>query len=299
MRTLPPLNSIKAFDAAARHLSFTKAGDELCVTHGAISRQIQVLEQWLGAPLFLRLARGLQLTEDGVRFYTEVNSMLNAVAAVADQIRRKQSARIIRVQSLPTFTMRWLIPRLSDFQRKYPEIEIRLSIAADAIPPRVNEFEVFLTGGPESHHGFRSGRFLDEHRVAVAAPDLLRESPVVAMDDLRNHVLLHTTSLPALWSNWFALAGGQGLRCRSELTFEHLYLSTQAAVKGLGVAIGSTALIGDDIDEGRLEYVMPSITLPARSYYWYSPERTAGDSAVEAFCDWLVDVGNTTPAMEG
>ena len=120
MRALPPLNSIKAFDAAARHLSFTKAGDELCVTHGAISRQIQVLEQWLGTALFLRLPRGLQLTADGMRFHTEVNAMLNSLASVADQIRRPQTTRIIRVQSLPTFTMRWLIPRLPDFQRRYP-----------------------------------------------------------------------------------------------------------------------------------------------------------------------------------
>lgn len=295
VRTLPPLNSIKAFDAAARHLSFTKAGDELCVTHGAISRQIQLLEQWLGIPLFLRLARGLQLTEDGVRFYAEVNSMLNGIASAAERIRRKQSARVIRVQSLPTFTMRWLIPKLPDFQRKYPELEIRLSIAADAMPPRVNEFEVFLTGGPESHHGFRSGRFLDEQRIAVTAPELLERFPIQEAGDLENHVLLHTTSLPALWSNWFACAGAQNMKCRSELTFEHLYLSLQAAVKGVGVAIGPTALVQEDINEGRLRYVMPECALPARSYYWYSPERTLGDMAVEAFCNWLVDVGNTAP----
>ena len=297
MRALPPLNSIKAFDAAARHLSFTKAGDELCVTHGAISRQIQVLEQWLGTALFLRLPRGLQLTADGMRFHTEVNAMLNSLASVADQIRRPQTTRIIRVQSLPTFTMRWLIPRLPDFQRRYPDVEIRLSIAADAMPPRVNDFEVFLTGGPESHHGFRSGRFLDEQRIAVAAPELLLRSPIQQPSDLKQHVLLHTSSLPALWSNWFSAVGSQTIECRSELTFEHLYLSIQAAVNAVGVAIGPTALVADDINEGRLQYVMPQYALPARSYFWYCPERTKGDAAVEAFCAWLVDVGNTGPVV--
>ena len=298
MRALPPLNSIKAFDAAARHLSFTLAGDELCVTHGAISRQIQSLEQWLGTPLFLRLSRGLQLTEDGTRFYNEVSVMLDAVASVADQIRRKQSARVIRVQSLPTFTMRWLIPRLSDFQRKFPEIEIRLSVSADAMSPRINDFEVFLTGGPESHHGFRSGRFLDEQRIAVASAGVLDQSPINVPSDLANHVLVHTMSLPALWSNWFSCAGSPSVKCRGELTFEHLYLSIQAAVEGVGVAIGPTALVADDIASGRLRYVLPQYALPARSYFWYSPERTSGDSAVEAFCGWLVDVGNTSPSID-
>ncbi|VTU41184.1 Gcv operon activator [Variovorax sp. PBS-H4] len=295
MRALPPLNSIKAFDAAARHLSFTKAGDELCVTHGAISRQIQLLEQWLGTALFLRLPRGLQLTNDGMRFHTEVNAMLNGLASVADQIRHPRTTRIIRVQSLPTFTMRWLIPRLPNFQRRYPDIEIRLSIAADAMPPRVNDFEVFLTGGPESHHGFRSGRFLDEQRIAVAAPELLRRSPIHKPDDLKQHVLLHASSLPALWSNWFSAAGSQTVQGRGELTFEHLYLSIQAAVNAVGVAIGPTALVADDIHEGRLQYVMPQCALPARSYFWYSPERTQGDAAVDSFCAWLLDVGNTMP----
>lgn len=296
MRALPPLNSIKAFDAAARHLSFTKAGDELCVTHGAVSKQIQVLEQWLGSALFLRLPRALELTDDGTRLHAEVNAMLNSLASVADKIRQQQSTRVIRVQSLPTFTMRWLIPRLPDFQRRFPEIEIRLSIAADAMPPRANDFEVFLTGGPESHVGFRSGRFLDERRIAVAAPDLLERSPVLSPGDLKSHVLLHASSLPALWSNWFSAANHHGIECRSQLTFEHLYLSIQAAVNAVGVAIGPTALVADDIAEGRLRYVMPHLALPARSYFWYSPERTMGDPAIESFCGWLVDVGNTQPS---
>ena len=298
MRPLPPLNSVKAFEAAARHLSFTKAGDELCVTHGAISKQIQVLEQWLGSSLFRRLPRGLELTEDGCSLHAEVNSMLNSLAAVADKIRQQQQTRIIRVQSLPTFTMRWLIPRLPDFQRRYPEIEIRLSIAADAMPPRVNDFEVFLTGGPESHHGFRSGRFLDEKRIAVAAPDLLERSPILEPSHLKSHVLLHASTLPALWSNWFSAANHHGIECRSQLTFEHLYLSIQAAVNGVGVALGPTALVADDIAEGRLQYVMPGLALPARSYFWYLPERTMGDPAVASFCNWLVDVGNARQAMD-
>ncbi|RYF45592.1 MAG: hypothetical protein EOO27_41055 [Comamonadaceae bacterium] len=119
----------------------------------------------LGSALFRRLPRGLELTEDGSSLHVEVNSL----AAVADKIRQQQQTQIIRVQSLPTFTMRWLIPRLPDFQRRYPEIEIRLSIAADAMP-RANDFEVFVTGGPESHHGFRSGRFLDENGCEACCP---------------------------------------------------------------------------------------------------------------------------------
>src|ERR1700756_3781602 len=133
MRTLPPLNTLKAFEAAARHLSFTLAGAELFVTHGAVSRQVQALEDWLGAKLFRRLNRRLELTEAGQRYLSEVGPLLDRLARVSTQLRDERRVRILRVNALPTFAIRWLIPRLSSFQRLHPYLEIRLSTSNERL----------------------------------------------------------------------------------------------------------------------------------------------------------------------
>jgi len=191
------------------------------------------------------------------------------------------------VNSIPTFTMRWLIPRLSTFQMRFPRVEVRLTTSAEEIQRLADNFDVIIRGGPEIHAGFHSGRFLDESRFPVCSPVLLERLSLSTPSDLRHHTLLHAETRPSVWPSWLVLAGVPNLRPAHALTFEHFYLSIQAAIDGLGVAMGPSALVTEDLEEGRLVAPFPDLALGARSYYWYCPARNLDDDVVQAFCAWL------------
>lgn len=287
MRKLPPLNTLRAFDAAARHRSFTLAGEELCVTHGAISKQVQLLETWLGVQVFTRTNRSITLTEDGKRFHAEISLVLDRIARSAQAVREQQAPRQLLVDALPTFAIRWLIPRLAAFTALHPNVEIRLTTSHEPIGTKTNAYDVIIRGGPESHEGLISDRFLDEYRTPVCAPELLDRAPLSAPTDLIQHTLLHAAPIPALWSNWLAVAGFADFEPARSMVFEHFFQSIQASIDRLGVAIGPSALVTRELRDGTLVAPFPDIRLPARSYYWYCPESLLADSAAQAFCSWL------------
>jgi len=291
MRTLPPLNALRAFEAAARHLSFTRAADELHVTHGAVSRAVSGLEDWLGCPLFRRFNRRIELTDEGSRYLGDIGAALDRIAAASDRARGAGTRRVLRVNSIATFTIRWLIPRLSAFQRRHPTIEVRLTTSSEPPQHLGTSADLVIRGGPDTIMGFECGMFLDEARLPVLAPGLRAKLPLDRPADLRHHTLLHTDSLPELWQDWLRLAEIPDLEPAGALTLEHFYLTIQAAVDGLGVAMGPTALVADEIEAGRLIAPFPSLALPARSYCWYLPTEKAADPAVLAFRDWLVEAG--------
>ena len=286
-RRLPPLNAVKAFEAAGRHESFTRAAAELRVTHGAVSRHVQALEAWLGAPLFERHNRRVVLTEAGRGYLAEIGAALDRVAlASARQIERGR-ARVLRVNALATFTLRWLIPRLSAFQRANPAIEVRLTTSNVPLAHLVEPFDVAIRGGPDAYPGLVASGFLPERRIPVCSSALLQRLPLQAPADLARHTLLHAATLPEVWPHWLQAAGVPNLRPQRSVTLEHFYLTLQAALDGLGVAMGPERLIADDVAAGRLTLPFAGPALPARSYHTYVPEARADDPAVRAFCDWL------------
>src|SRR5579859_239835 len=291
MRTLPPLNALRAFEAAARHLSFTRAAAELLVTHGAVSRAVRGLEDWLGTPLFRRFNRRVELTDEGSRYLGEIGAALDRIALASERAKGSATRRVLRVNSIATFTIRWLIPRLSGFQQRHPAIEVRLTTSSEP-PQHVGEAaDLIIRGGPDTIIGFDCGRFLDEQRLPVLAPGLRARLPLERPADLVRHTLLHTASLPELWPDWLIMAGAGDLKPAQELTLEHFYLTIQGAIDGLGVAMGPTALVADEIEAGRLVAPFPHLALPARSYCWYLPTAKTSDPAATAFRDWLVEVG--------
>lgn len=286
-RRLPPLNAVKAFEAAARHASFTRAADELHVTHGAVSRQVQTLEDWLGVPLFERHNRRVVLTEAGAAFAAEIGAALDRIAlATARQVERGRP-RLLHVNALATFTLRWLIPRLSGFQRANPGIEVRLTTSNVPLAQLTEPFDVAIRGGPDSRAGHVAESFLSERRIPVGSPALLRRIPLAAPEQLRQHTLLHAATLPRVWPDWLRAAGVPDLTPQASVTLEHFYLTLQAALDGLGIAMGPERLIADDVAAGRLTLPFAGPALPARSYYTYVPAARAEDPAVRAFCGWL------------
>lgn len=291
-RRLPPLNALKAFEAAARHASFTRAAEELRVTHGAVSRHVQMLEGWLGVPLFERHNRRVVLTEAGRSYAAEIGAALDRVAlATARQVERGRP-RLLHVNALATFTLRWLIPRLSGFQVAHPAIEVRLTTSNVPLANLADPFDVVIRGGPQTRPGHVAQPFLTERRIPVCSPALLQRLPLQEPEQLRHHTLLHAATLPEVWPHWLRAAGVPDLVPQASVTLEHFYLTLQAALDGLGVAMGPERLIADDLAAGRLTRPFAGPSLPARSYYTYVPEARAEDPTVRAFCAWLTEAAH-------
>ena len=288
-RRLPPLNALRAFEAAARLGSFTQAAEELRVTHGAVSRQVQILEAWLDRPLFERHNRRVVLTEAGTAYLAEIGAALDRIAvATARQVERS-ARRLLRVNALATFTMRWLIPRLSAFQLAHPATEVRLTTDNTRLAEAAEPFDVAIRGGPDPIPGFVARPFLSETRIPVCSPALLARSALQRPEDLRDHTLLHAATLPGVWPQWLLAAGVPALDPQRSVTLEHFYLTLQAALDGLGVAIGPARLVADDVAAKRLVLPFSGPALPARSYCTYVPAARVEDPAIRAFCAWIVD----------
>jgi LysR family transcriptional regulator, glycine cleavage system transcriptional activator len=293
---LPPLNAIKAFEAAARLGSFSLAAEELSVTHGAVSRQIRLLEDWLGLPLFRRTARNAVPTPAGVALLAEASPALDRLAEAALRLRSLAPATgPIRVSALPTFAMRWLIPRLPDFQREHAGVELRILTASTPAEQFRMEVEAVISG-PARQPGWVGQRFLGETRLPVLSPELLQRCPLRGPRDLTEHTLLHSASLPDAWSRWLAAAGTPQLRPASEQIFEHFYFAIQAAIEGLGVLMGPLALIADELRAGRLVMPIPEPALRTRGYFAYVRGANSGAPHVTALLEWLVAAGRLTEA---
>lgn len=291
-RKLPPLNSLRAFEAAARLRSFSLAADELCVTHGAISRHVQQLEAWLGHPLFERYNRRIELTEAGISYLAEIGASFDRIALATAQQMQRGRQRVLRVNAPATFSLRWLVPRLSSFQLANPAIEVRLSTSNEPIERVRDRVDVVIRGGPQDIDGYVAQAFLSEVRLPVCSPKLLASKTLKKPSDLANFTLLHAATYPSMWPDWLAAAGYGNLEPRHSLTLEHFYLTLQGALDGLGVAMGPTALVADDIAEGRLVRPFEAPALPAWRYFTYVAASRADDETIQAFKAWLDATGN-------
>jgi LysR family transcriptional regulator, glycine cleavage system transcriptional activator len=286
-RHLPPLNSLKAFEAAARLGSLKRAAEELHVTHGAVSRHVQLLEDWLGKLLFRRLNRRVVLTEAGRTYVAEIGAALDRIALATSHHLARGRKRLLRVSATATLTLRWLIPRLLSFQLENPAIEVRLTTSNEAIETLHESFDVIIRRGTDEVAGYSIVWSLPEYRIPVCSPKLLREIPLDRVENLENHTLLHPTSRPTVWSDWLKAAGVPDLMPRRSLVLEHSYQTFQAALDGLGVATASLALVADDVAAGRLVMPFSGPKLPAEGYSAYVPKAKADDPTVKTFRDWL------------
>ena len=292
-----PLNAVRAFVAAARHASFTRAADDLRVTHGAVSKQVRLLEDHLGTPLFLRGVRQVSLTGHGRELLAEVAPALERIGAAAGRLRRAAAARdtggTVRINARPSFALRWLIPHLPAFMGAHPGITpevITSTVDPAVLPSRAYDVVIRRRDG-------RSGRriwpealvprsFLRERARPVACPELLSRRPVRQVGDLSAHTLLHTATRDGDWKAWLARARVTGLEPAGELRFEHLQFVLQAALDGLGVALAPLSLVAGDLEAGRLLTVLPRTPSLTLEPYCYGLAPEAGPAS-RAFADWL------------
>jgi LysR family glycine cleavage system transcriptional activator len=298
-RRLPSLTALRAFEAAARHENLTRAAEELFVTHGAISRQIRDIELDLGMALFERRGRRLALTDAGRDFQRAVTAAFDDLAAATDRLRQSASARRLTLNVLPTFAMRWLIPRLGRFQQLNPKIELRL-VTSDRPIARLGEpFDLAVRRGPEPWPGHQAAAFMAEWEMPVCSPALLRRKPITSLSDLEQHILLEAETRPDAWQQWLRSVGATQLQFVGRQQFDHFYLCLDAAEDGLGIALGPVPLIADDLQAGRLVAPLPELRRLSRAYHWVVPERLAHDPAIRSLCQWLHEEGDRATAGTG
>ncbi|QQC65971.1 transcriptional regulator GcvA [Paraburkholderia ginsengisoli] len=287
-RVLPPLNALRAFEAAGRLGSFKEAAAELHVTHGAVSQHVRLLEGWLGASLFERHNRRVELTSAAKAYLDEIGPLFDKLSqATARYGIPEPVARTLSVNAPATFTLRWLVARLAKFRAEHPDVEVRVDTSNGPLESLKESYDIIIRGGPDTFYGYSMRPFLSEERLPVCSPALLQRVPLRAPDDLQQHTLLHTSSLPRLWPDWLASAQISALRPAATLTFDHFYLTLQAAIDGIGIAMGPTALVSDDLASGRLVTPFAGPRLPSRSYCTYVADEKPGDEMIGLFRSWL------------
>jgi LysR family transcriptional regulator, glycine cleavage system transcriptional activator len=287
-RRLPPLTGLKAFEAAARHLSFTRAAEELYVTQTAISHQIKALEERLGVQLFRRMPRGLLLTEEAQRYLPAVRDAFDLIAAATDRLVVVSASGTLTVSVLPSFASKWLVPRLGRFRAACPDIDLRISTSSHLVDFSREDVDVGIRMGPGVYPGLRVDRLFGESLVPVCSPELLGGAqPLRRPEDLRHHALLHEDDY-AGWELWLELAGVEGAPVRRGPIFTDGAMVVQAAADGQGVALARRALAAGDLAAGRL--VQPfDVSIPHDlAYYLVCPEASAERPKVRRFRDWLL-----------
>ena len=288
---LPSLNGLRAFEAAARHLSFTLAAAELNVTQTAISHQIRRLEEELGIRLFIRQNRALALTPEARDYLPGVRAAFNDLRLATDRLLRKDDDKVLTVSTLASLAAKWLLPRLTDFQEQHPGIDVRITTSATFVDFQRDNVDAAIRYGRGQWPGLRADWLMADELFPVCSPSLLRgDKPLRRPEDLRHHPLLHTSNTNSDdWRLWLTAAGLPADIARHPgITFDMIFMTVQAAIDGIGVAMGRTSYVQDDIAKGRL--VVPfKIALPADAgFYLVSPEGRREAPKLVAFREWML-----------
>ena len=286
---LPSLNGLRAFEAAARHMSFTRAAAELNVTQTAVSHQIRRLEEQLGTRLFVRRNRALSLTREARDYLPSVRSAFEALRQATARLRRPEREGVLTVSTTASLATKWLVSRVAAFQDAHPGLAVRISTSAHLVDFQREEVDMAVRYGRGSWPGLRADWLMAERLFPVCSPALLAAKPLREPADLAHHTLLHTSVSREDWQLWLTAAGlPLSIAARRGLTFDQGFMAVQAAMEGLGVALGRTRLVEADLAAGRL--VAPfDIALPQDAgYYVVSPVATAGSAKVALFRRWLI-----------
>ncbi len=288
LRRLPPLNALKAFEAAARHESFTRAAEELCVTQGAVSHQVKALEAELGIKLFNRERQRLIITEAGRQYLAVVRDALDRIALGTERLVQRQRSGVLTVSTSPDFAAKWLVHRLSRFAEAHPDIDLRISATMHHVDFAREDVDIAVRHGDGNWPGLAVARLCTEHLFAVCSPKLLSgrqrmtkpadvlKFPILHLDDRKN------------WSKWLDAAGVAADEPSHGPVLNRASMAIDAAVDGQGVALARTTLAAWDLINGRL--VRPfAVALPLSKNYWVvCPKATSALPKIATFRDWLL-----------
>ncbi|MDT4845502.1 Glycine cleavage system transcriptional activator [compost metagenome] len=288
---MPSLNGLKAFESAARHMSFTRAAEELNVTQTAVSHRIRRLEDELGVRLFLRLKDGLALTTEGQAYLPGVKCAFEQLRQCTEALWEPNRSSTLTISTLVSLASKWLLPRLASFQEEHPNIDVRVSASTDLVDFRCGGVDAAIRYGNGYWPGLRADWLMSDEVFPVCSPLLLNSAhPIREPRDLVNHTLLQVSGMTGSdWNDWLQAARVEGeLKKSSRLTFDLAIMAVQAAVNGMGVCIGRTSYVESDLKSGAL---VEPFTLRLKStlgFYLVSPLEYAESRKITAFRTWLV-----------
>jgi LysR family glycine cleavage system transcriptional activator len=291
MDRLPPLNAVRAFEAVARHLSMTLAAEELHVTPGAVSKQVQLLEEYLGQPLLQRGHRHVTLTRQGTDYYRAASKAIDLLRAASSRVRTARR-KSLKIRAYTTFAMRWLIPRLSSFHAAHPDIEVLLTASLDPVDFRRDDLDGAIRLGDGKWPGALAHRLVPNVLAPVASPGLLRKGPPLRKPaDLAHHTLLHSIARPDDWAHWLEHVGAiDRIDAHAGMTYETSVLAYAAAAEGHGVAIAQLFLVEDDLASGKLKRPFAkTLDMGEFTYYLLTPAQRSESREMKLFRRWLVE----------
>lgn len=292
-KTLPPLSSLRAFEAVARRLSFSRAAEDLHVTPGAVSQQVRFLEERLGESLFERTKRSVALTEVGMQMLPDVQLGLEILSRAMNSMTAPRDGKTLTISVAPSFASKWLLPRLSEFSNQYPDIDLKISATVGLADFKRDKVDLAIRLGRGSYPDLHAELLFGETLAPLCSPALLKvKGRLRKPDDLSKHRLLHDTSIPGenerpSWERWLELAGAKHVSAHRGTRFTLAELALQAAIDGSGVVLARMVLAEGDLAAGRL--VQPfKIILPLDvSYFLVMQKGSARRHEIQCFCDWL------------
>lgn len=297
-RQLPPLNALRVFETAARSESLSAAAQELAITHGAVSRQIAVLETWLGQQLFVRQGQRNVATDHARAFAAEISAAFDRIGDAALRFGKTPQARVVRVNATTTVAMRWLIPRLPAFHARHPDVQVAVTTSTSNEGSFRSGIDVAIRrdaqGRPEWRHFEKTTLFV-ERATVIAAPSLLAERPLQRLDDLARHAFIATETRVGDWDAWLARVRLETLRPQQFHRFDHYHVSLQAVLDGLGLGIGCTPTLERELAAGRLVEPFADLHVPGATYVTLVPHDVDKSRPLRAFLDWLREVSETSP----
>lgn len=289
---LPSLASLRAFEATARHLSFTRAAIELNLTQTAVSHRIKSLEGLLGAKLFVREGGNVRLSDVGHEYLSSVRAAITTISSATGRAMDYDRANVLTVMCMVNFALKYLIPNLQDFRKKYPGITLRIGTVASFDSLIRHDYDVALRYGTGDWPGFMSQRIAPEECFPVCSPKLLKSGPRLRTpEDLRHHTVIRSAShlLGDEWSEWLDAAGIKKLVFSDEIMFDFLFASAQAAISGMGVVMGRTSVVSLDLEAGTLVEPFAIRVASASGYHVAAKHEVAHRPAVRLFSEWVLD----------
>jgi len=287
-RKLPPLNALRAFEAAANHASFTKASLELGVTQGAISKQIKLLEEYLCITLFERKHQHLALTASGKKYLASISKALDTIEKATDKLIVQPSAKdILHINILPSLSSRWLIPMLDDFKNRYP-YNVNVEIGDGPIDfEKANADIAIRAARKDNWKKFHAEIIMGEDLLPVCRPSFIADHKINNINDLAKYNLLQHTTRPNMWEEYLQAVGYKGKNIKHGLGFEHFFMLIQAAEDGLGIALIPSFLIERELEKGRLVVAYKTNFKSDYHYYLIYPKQKAGLKKIKDFVKWL------------
>ncbi len=286
---LPPLNALRAFEASARQLSFTRAAEELFVTQAAISHQIKSLEEHLGLKLFMRKNRSLLLTEEGQSYYLDIKDVFISLNEATERLLARGAKGAITVSLQPSFAIQWLVPRLKEFNALNPDIDVRIKAVDQPDNSLTEDVDVAIYYGRGRWPNVHADKLHTEYLVPVCSPLLLEgKKPIKCIEDFTHHTLLHDTSRRD-WKRWFKEAGIKGTNVNHGPIFSHSTMVVQAAVYGQGIALAQSLFAKPDLDSGRLVSPVSHTLVSKNAFYVVCRENQVDIGKISAFRDWVLD----------